>query len=156
MLHRLTKYVHKLKFVYSVAQSCLTLQHHGLQDARLPCPSPSPRACSNSCLLSPWYHSTISSSIIPFSPCFQSFPASGSFPVSQLFASKWPYIFIIIMNIIWTYLGRCSCISLKLPLDDIIFCYWVIILRNISRNETFWFWYEHCWYKIFLLICQVT
>ena len=59
----------------------------GLQQARLPCPSPSPRVCSNSCPLTPWYHPTISSSVVPFSSCFQSFPTSGSFPMSQLFAS---------------------------------------------------------------------
>ena len=63
------------------------LPPHGLQHARLCCPSPSPRVCSNSCLLSRWCHPTISSSVAPFSSCLQSFPASGSFPVSQLFAS---------------------------------------------------------------------
>ena len=57
---------------------------HGLQHARLPCPSLSPRICSNSCLLSRWCPPTISSSVIPFS-CLQSFPASGSFPVSRFF-----------------------------------------------------------------------
>ena len=57
----------------------------GLQHARLPCPSPSPRACSNSCPSSWWFHPTISSSVIPFSSCLQSFSASGSFPMSQLF-----------------------------------------------------------------------
>ena len=56
---------------------------HGLQHARFPCPSPFPRACSNSCPLSRWCHPTISSSAIPFSSCLQSFPASGSFPVSH-------------------------------------------------------------------------
>ena len=55
--------------------------------ARLPCPSPSPRVCSNSCPLRQWCHPTISSSVIPFSSCLQSFPASGSFPMSQFFAS---------------------------------------------------------------------
>ena len=55
--------------------------------ARPPCPSLSPGVCSNSCLLSQWCHPTISSSVIPFSSCLQSFPASGSFPVSQLFVS---------------------------------------------------------------------
>ena len=64
-----------------------SLWPHGLQHARLACPSPSPRACSNSSPLSQWCHPTISSSIIAFSSCLQSFPASGSFPVSQLFAS---------------------------------------------------------------------
>ena len=53
----------------------------------LPCPSPSPRACSNSCPLSWWCHPTISSSVVPFSSCLQSFPASGSFLMSRLFAS---------------------------------------------------------------------
>ena len=60
---------------------------HGLQHARLPCPSLSPGVCSNSCPLSRWCHPTISSSIVPFSSCPQSFPASGSFPMSWLFAS---------------------------------------------------------------------
>ena len=71
----------------SVIQSCLTLQSHGLKNARPPCPSPTPRACSNSCPLSRWCHPTISASVIPFSSCLQSFPASGSFPMNQLFIS---------------------------------------------------------------------
>ena len=58
-----------------------------LQHASLPCPSPTSRACSNSCPLSWWCHPTISSSVIPFSSCLQSFPASGSFPMSQFFVS---------------------------------------------------------------------
>jgi len=64
-----------------------SLRHHGLQHARPPCPSPTPGVYSNSCPLSLWYHPTISSSVIPFSSCLQSFPASGSFQMSQLFAS---------------------------------------------------------------------
>ena len=64
-----------------------TFWPHGLQHARLPCPSPTPRACSNSCLLSPWCHPTISPSVVPVSSCPQSFPSSGSFPMSQFFAS---------------------------------------------------------------------
>ena len=56
-----------------------SLQPHGLQQATLPCPSPPPGACSNSCPLSRWCHPTISSSVIPFSSCLQSFPASGLF-----------------------------------------------------------------------------
>ena len=63
-----------------------SLQPHELQHARLPCPSPSLRACSNSYPLSPWCHPTISSSVTPFSSCPQSYPASGSFPISQLFS----------------------------------------------------------------------
>ena len=62
-----------------------SLLPHGLQHARLPCPSPSPKICSNSCPSSQWCHTTISSSV-PFS-CLQSFPVSGSFLMSQLFAS---------------------------------------------------------------------
>ena len=68
-----------------VAQSCPTLQPPGLQQARFPCPSPSPRACSKSLPLSGWCHPTSLSSVIPFSSCLLSFPASESFPVSQLF-----------------------------------------------------------------------
>ena len=68
-----------------VTQSSLTLWPHGLQHARTPCP-PNPRACSNSCPSSWWCHPTISSSVIPFSH-LQSFPASGSSPMSQFFAS---------------------------------------------------------------------
>ena len=64
-----------------------TLWPHGLQHARLPCPSPTPRACSNSCQLSRWCHPIISCSIVLFFSHLQSFPASGSFQMSQLFAS---------------------------------------------------------------------
>ena len=64
-----------------------SLRPHGLQHARPPCPSPTPGVYSNSCPLSRWCHPTTSSSIVPFSSCPQSFPASGSFQTSQLFAS---------------------------------------------------------------------
>ena len=64
-----------------------SLWPHGLQHASLPCPSPSPRACSNSCPLSQWCHPTISSSVVPFSSCLQSSLASGTFPMSQFFTS---------------------------------------------------------------------
>ena len=63
-----------------------SLQPHELQHARPPCPSPTPRVCSNSCPSSWWRHPAISSSVIPFSSCPQSLPASGSFPMSQLYA----------------------------------------------------------------------
>ena len=71
----------------SVAKLCPVLCHRGPQHTRLPCPSLSLRVCSNSCLLSQWCRPTISSSVTPFSSCLQSFSASGSFPVGQLFAS---------------------------------------------------------------------
>ena len=64
-----------------------SLQPHGLKHASLPCPSPTPGACSNSCSLSQWCHPTISSSVIPFSFRLQSFPAPGSFLASQFFPS---------------------------------------------------------------------
>ena len=73
----------QLLFGHSIVSN--SLQRHGLQNARLPCPSPSPRAGSNSCPLRRWCLPTISSSVILFSSCVQSFPASESFPMSQLF-----------------------------------------------------------------------
>ena len=72
-------------FSHSVVSS--SFWPHGLQQARHPCPSPSPTACSNSCPVSWWYHPTILSFVVPFSSCLQCFPASGSFLMSQLFAS---------------------------------------------------------------------
>ena len=63
-----------------------SLWPHGLQHVRLPCPSPSSRACSNSCPMSQWCHPAISSSVAVFSFCPQSWPASGSFPTNRLFA----------------------------------------------------------------------
>ena len=74
-----------VQFSHSVMSN--SLWTHGLQHARPPCPSPTPRVYSNSCPLSQWCHPTISSSAVPFSSCLQSFPASGSFPLSQLFTS---------------------------------------------------------------------
>ena len=71
----------------SVTQSCPTLQPHGLPHTRLPCPSPIPGACSNSCPSSRWCYPAISSSVDPFSSHLKSFPASGSFLRSQFFAS---------------------------------------------------------------------
>ena len=64
-----------------------SLQHHELQHARHPCPSPSPGACSNSCALSQWFHPIILSFVVPFCACLQSSPASGSFPITWVFAS---------------------------------------------------------------------
>ena len=71
--------------------SCSTVSNslwpHGLQQARLPCSSPSPGACSNSCPLSRWCHHTTSSSVVPFSSCPQPFPESGAFLMVQLLVS---------------------------------------------------------------------
>ena len=97
-----------------------SLRPHGLQHTRLPCPSPTPGACSNSCPLSRWCHPTISSSVILFSSCHQSFPASGSFPVSWLFTSGGQSIrasasvSVLPMNIQdWFPLGLTDWISLQ-------------------------------------------
>ena len=82
-----TREAHHCCYYCSVAQSCPTLWPHGVQQASLPCPSLSPGVCSNSCLSSHWWHPTISSSVVPFSSCPQSFPESWSFPMSQFFTS---------------------------------------------------------------------
>ena len=102
----------KLEYVFSsVTQLCPdSLRPHGLQQARLPCPSPTPGACSNSCPLNQWYHPTILSSVLPFSSCLQSFPASGSFQMSQY----WSFSFSISPSneysglISFTILSPCS------------------------------------------------
>ena len=74
-----------LQFSHSVMSDSLWL--HGLQHSRLPCLSPIPRACLKSCPLNWWCHVDISSSVVPFSTCLQSFPASGSFLMSQVVVS---------------------------------------------------------------------
>ena len=101
--------------------SCVWLfAPHGLQHARLPCPSPTPEACSNSCPSSWWFHPTISSSVVPFSSCLQSFPASGSFQMSHFFPSGGQSIgvsasaSVLPMNIQdWFPLGLTGWISLQ-------------------------------------------
>ena len=95
-----------------------SLQPHGLQHARLICPSPTPRVYSDSYPLSQWCHPTISASVVPFSSHLQSFPASGSFQMSQLFASGGQSIgvstSVLPMNIQdWFPLGWTDCISLQ-------------------------------------------
>ena len=77
----------KLLLLFSHSLMSDTLWPHGLQHARLPAPLSSPRACSNSCPLSRWWHPTASSSVVLFSSCLQSFPTSESFLMSRLFAS---------------------------------------------------------------------
>ena len=97
-----------------------SLRPHGPQHARPACPSPTPRVYSNSCLLSRWCHPTISSSVVPFSSRLQSFPASGSFPMSQFFTSGTQCIgvsasaSVLPMNVLdWSPLGWTSWISLQ-------------------------------------------
>ena len=100
-----------------MSDSC---QPHGPQYTRLPCPSPTLEACSNSCLSNQWCHPTISSSVVPFSFCLQSCPATGSFPMSQFFTSGGQSIgvstsaSILPMNIQdWFPLGLTVLISLQ-------------------------------------------
>ena len=106
--------------VSSVSQSCPTLWPQELQHARPPCPSPTTRAYSNSCPSSWWCQPTISSSVIPFSSYLQSFSVSGSFQMSQLFASRGQSTgvsastSVLPMNIQdWFPLGWTGCISLQ-------------------------------------------
>ena len=112
------------KFILLLQSSCSvvsdSLWPHGLQHARLLCSSPSPRACSNSCPSSWWCHPAISSFVSPFFSCLQSFPTSGSFPVSQFFASGGQRIAVsalasvLPMNIQgWFPLGLTGLISLQ-------------------------------------------
>ena len=110
--------LNSVQFSLSVVSD--SLRPHGLQHARPPCPSPTPGAYSNSCPLSQWCHSTISSSFTPFSSCPQSFPASGSFSMSQFFTSGGKSIGIsastsvLLMNIQdWFLLGWTGWIYLQ-------------------------------------------
>ena len=108
----------------SVTQSCLTLCDP--MDARPPCPSPSPRLYANSCPLSRWCHPTISFPVVPFSSCFQCFPASGSLQMSQLFTSGWPKYWGFSFNISPSndYLGLIS-----FRIDWFVF----LLSRELSR-----------------------
>ena len=97
-----------------------SLWPHGLQHTRPPCPSPTPEVCSNSCPSSQWCHPTISSSVVPFSSCLQSFPASGSFQMGQFFTSGGQRIGVSVsasvlpMNIQdWFPLGLIGWVSLQ-------------------------------------------
>ena len=112
------KNIPSVQFSHSVVSD--SLRSHGLQNTRLPCPSPTPRVYSNSCPSSRWCHQSISSSVIPFSFCLQPFPASGSFPKSLFFASDGQSIgasasaSLLPMNIQdWSLLGLTSCIFLQ-------------------------------------------
>ena len=119
------EFIFLLKLGFSLVQFSLSVMSdslwpRGLQHARPPCPLPTHRACSNSCSLSWWCHPTISSSVIPFSSCLQSFPASESFPMSQFFTSGGQIIgvsasaSVLPMNIQeWFPLGGTGWISLQ-------------------------------------------
>ena len=125
MENGLTKKKDHFSSVQSVTSD--SLQPHGLQHSRLPWPSPTPGAYSNSCPLSRWCHPTISPSVAPFSSCLQSFPASGSFPMSQFFVSGGQIIgvsasaSVLPMNIQdWFPLGWTGWISLQETLKSLL------------------------------------
>ena len=110
------------KFIHQFSQSVVSdsFRPHELQHARPPCPSPTPGVYSNPCPSSRWCHPTISSSVVPFSSCPQSLPASGSFPMTQLFTWGGQSIGVsasapvLPMNIQdWSPLGWTGCISLQ-------------------------------------------
>ena len=114
-----------------------SLWPHELQDPRLPSPLPSPGVCSNSCQLSQWCHLTISSSVVPFSSCLQSFPASGSSPMSLIFVSSGQSIgasaSVLPMNIQgWFPLGLTGLISLQFKRLSSIFS-----SRTVQKHQFF-------------------
>ena len=121
-----------------------SLRPHGLQLPRLPCPSPTPRAGSNSCPSCQWCHPTISSSVIPFSSHLQSFPASGSFPMSQFFASGGQSIgvsasaSVLPMNTQdWSPLGWTGWISLQSKGLSIVFSNTTVQKASILQHSAF-------------------
>ena len=145
----------------SVQFSCLvmsnSLQSHGLH-ARPPCPSPTPGVYSNSCPLSQWCHLTISSSVIPFSFCPQSFPASGSFQMSQLFTSSGQRIGVSASTSVlpintqgWYLLGWTGWISLQCKGLSTVFNTTVQKHQFFDAQLSFFFFY-----KIFFIIIFFT
>ena len=123
-----------------------SLRPHEPQHTGLPCPSPSPRACSSSCPLSGWCHPAISSSAVPVSSCLQSFPASGSFLMSKLFASggqvlepqhqSFQWIFSISFRIDWS---PCS------PRDSQEFSNTTVQKhQSFGTQPSLWFSYHIC------------
>ena len=108
-----------VQFSHSVISD--SLQPHGLQHTSLPCPSPTPEAYSNSCPLSWWCHPTISSSAISFSSRLQSFPASGSFQMSQFFTSGGQSIGVSASASVLPMNGKLSPLNSKVTLTYLLF-----------------------------------
>ena len=127
-----------------------SLWPHGLQHNRLPCPSPSLGVCSNSCPLSPWCYLTISTSANPFSFGLRSFPESGSFPVSRLFATGGQNIGtstsapVLLMNIQdWFPLGLADLISLQSKGHSKIFSSTTVSKHQFFRVQPSLWSYSH-------------
>ena len=125
-----------------------SLQPHGLQCARLPCPSLCPGVCSNSCSSSRWCNPTTSSSVIPFSSCLQSFPVSESFPLSWLFI-RWPkYWSFKVLEVLEDIYLQLLCILGLIPwsLRSVLLCLLqqsilksVLSDMDIATATSFWF-----------------
>ena len=135
--------VHSLvQFSHSVVSD--SLKPHGLQHTKLRYSSPTPGTCSNVCSLNQWCHPTISSSVVPFSFHFQSFPASGSFPKSQFFTSVGQSIglsasaSVLPMNIQgWLLLGLTSLISLQSKGHTKVFSSITVLKHNLRCSYFF-------------------
>ena len=119
--------ISSVQFSHSIVSDFLW--PHGLQHARLPCPSPTPGACSNSCPSSRWCHPAISSSVIPFSSRLQSFPASWSFQMSQFFEAGSNYIWLLYWDII--HRGK---VYNSMVLDIL---HYLIVAKYIQQNSPF-------------------
>ena len=147
-----------LSLLFSCSVVSDSLQPHGLQHARLPCPSPTLGSLSNSCPLNQWCHPTISSSTVPFSSHPQSFPASGSFQMSQLFASDGQSTGVLAsasvlpMNIQgWFPLGLIGLISVQskglsrvfsiLYVSILVYIYILLWLMNTILHVGFFTWF---------------
>ena len=124
--YKLTRSIFKISKLVQFSRSVVSdsLQPPESQHTRPPCPSPTPRVYPNSCPLSWWCHLTISSSVVPFSFCLQSFPTSGSFQMSQLFASGVQNIGVSASTSVlpmntqdWSALGWTGSISLQSKLN---------------------------------------
>ena len=141
-IENMYKNVHSASVQFSCSVVSNSLQPHGLQHASLPCPSPTPWVYSNSCPLSRWCHPTISSSVTPFSFCLPSFPASGSFPMSQFFTSGGQSIGVLAstsvlpMNIQdWFPLGWTGWISLQVKGLSRVFSNTTVQKHQFSRAQ---------------------
>ena len=126
ILYKWNHIVYLLLFSCSVVSGC-DPRPHGLQQARLPRPSPSPGVCSNSCPSSQWCHPIISSSVVPFSSCLQSFTTSRSFSSELALHSRWPknWIFSFRISPSNEYSGL---VSLKIDILCILFVYFYLTL----------------------------
>ena len=117
---------------------------HGLQQARPPCPSPTPRVYSNSCPLSRWCHPTISSSVVPFSSCLKSFPASGSFPWVSSLHQVAKVLEFQPQSFQWIFRADFLCISRFYH-----FCIYSKHLMKYCKNPSRFGWRSH---QVFILI----